>query len=216
MSASGGQFLGRIVAFEAADGLPTHGDGFSGEWSDMLGTFDQGSGVGALQWDDYRASGFKMFFVRHDQPDVIYQKYQFSHEWDRSSVRLHAHVIPVATWVPGPATKDVYWEIAYAWSDDGQLVASPAGWTTVNATLTLTPSDQYKRKYCALATIAPTGNSKESSTLLVRVTRLGTSGSDTYADNKTDPGLPQANLALEYFDVHYQKNKPGTVNEAPP
>lgn len=186
---------------------------FHGEWDDIFGTFAQGSGTGALTYEQYRNTVRSLYHFRHDQNDIIYQEYQSSHmQMLNASVIFHAHVIPLATWVPGDPTKNVYWEVKYFWAEINAEIPVDASWpTAVNIATPFAPTDQFKHKMVNLATIPMPAANTVSAFLLVRVTRLGTDPLDTYNVDKVG-GTVAANLALLGFDLHYQKNRPGSIN----
>ncbi len=207
------QLLGRIVA---RPGNVPPGAGFNGEWDDLQGPVAQAGGVSALTFEQYRDAPYFAHFMRHDQDDALYYIYQLPHSWQRgTAVRLHMHFTPMSTWVPAPATKTIYMEVAYCWVPDEAEVPAAVGWTTTPVGVVVPPTYQHIDRYAALLTIAyPVSAPKESSLLRARIRRLGTDPSDTYNDNKVG-GTVAANVAVWDFDVHYQKNKAGTVPELP-
>lgn len=194
---------------------------YHNEWHDRFGTFDQGTAAAALTSEQFRdvtivrpsgTSNFPMFFMRHDQDDVVFQRYQIDHDWNpATSIKLHVHCIPMVA--PTAPSRDVYWAVKYVFVPINVEVPINAGWSAlVYSTLTLYPADAFLHKIHTLATIAPPGSVTPSSYLLVAISRFGTDGNDTYTDSKVG-GTAAANLAILDFDVHYQVKAPGTITE---
>lgn len=189
---------------------------FNDQWEDLQGPVVQANqGTSLLTKEQYRDTPMLAWFMQHNQNDAVYYTYQLRHAWKlHSSVSLHCHVTPMSTWVPGVASKNVYWEISYFWSTTGLEIPVATSWTTVNVTSVIYPTDQFKNKIYNLVTISPPATAKESSLILVKITRLGSSINDTYTDDKVG-GTGAANLAVWDFDVHYQLDKPGTIEMLP-
>ena len=187
---------------------------FTGVWDDIQGPVSQASGVSALTFEQYRDAPYFSWFMRHDQDDALYYTYQLPHTWMRTPIKLHMHYTPMSIWVPAPATKTIYMEVAYVWVADSAEIPAAAGWTITPVGVAVPPTYQFKDMYAPLLTIAPGVGVIESSILRARIRRLGTDPLDTYNDNKTG-GTIQANVAVWDFDCHYQKNKGGTPQEIP-
>lgn len=199
-----------------ADIGATASNGFLSQWEDLQGPVAQAGGISSLTFEQYRDTPFFAYFMRHDQDDALYYTYQMRHGWKRgSNVSLHAHITPMSTWTPAPATKNIGWEVSYFWSTTGLEIPVATSWTTIPTTSAIAPTDQFKNMIVNLAVISPPVTAKESSLLFCRIRRLGsTGGTDTYTDNKVG-GTIQANLAVWDFDVHYQTDKAGTVEMLP-
>jgi hypothetical protein len=176
---------------------------------------------GAAQWtiEGYRAnSGFLLPFLRHDQTDYAQIIIQMPHRKKFGALKsLHVHTIPMATWTPAPATKDVRWSTRWHWFSVGEALPDIAGWagTTPVITLqTLAPTDQYKHKiHTLLSDISHPNVESASSILVATITRTGQDGGDTYDDNKTEGTTGAANLGVLYFDAHYESDRGGTYTE---
>lgn len=177
-------------------------------WTDVLMDVGQASGLAALSFDAYRDTSFNLYCFRYDQTDELQFKVQFPHDWQpNSEVRVHMHAIPLAD----PATtQTIALAGSYCWAHYGAEVPAASGWTTFTATHDVAAGDVFKSSIISLFHSTPTG-AKESSILLCRVNM---SAATTYTTNKVG-GTVQANLAALYLDAHYQRNKWGTVNEAP-
>lgn len=182
-----------------------------GRWDDVRGDVSQGAGNTSLTLEDYRDTAFRMYFMRHDQDDALSFSYQLPHSWNRGAVRPHVHVLPMSDPV---APQVAYFTAQYAWATATVPVPAASGWTTVNYSLTINPGSAFTEKFVDFGMITPPEGTPESAILLIRVVRSGTSPSDTYATNKTG-GTGAANIGLLSFDVHFRKNKIGTVSEYP-
>jgi hypothetical protein len=183
-------------------------------WDDMQGPVNAAAlGPSAPTNEQYRDTLARMTFFRHDQDDSLTFSYQTPHRWIRDTeVRVHIHYIPMVT----PATNQVVRiQYSYAWAHPDTAVPANTGWTTSFTDITIPSSgaDTFNEKLASLFNTTPTG-SKESSILIVNITRLSSSASDTYTTGKAD-NTPQANFCVLSVDCHYQSNKEGTVDPIP-
>ena len=184
-------------------------------WDDVQGPASAALiGASAPTNEAYRDTTARMTFMRHDQDDTITITYQLPHRWiPNTEVRVHLHYIPMVT----PAADEVaYLEYSYAWGHPNAELPAAASWTTGNVSLTIPSSgaNTFFHKATSLFVDTPTGAS-ESSFLIVRFSRLGTNGADTYTTAKAT-GTAAANLAILSVDCHYQSGKEGSVSEFGP
>lgn len=189
---------------------------FNGQYDDLQGPVNQGTGVALLTYEQYRGAPFKNYFMRHDQNDELNYIYQLRHRWQRgTSVHPHIHLQGMSTWAAADLTKNLYWLISYVWVATGSVVPDLAGWTTVPVTMPIAKADQFKDLIIDTnIDIAPPPGAKESSIVRVQYIRAGTNILDTYNDNKVG-GTGAANLAVIDFDLHFQQDKSGTPTEFP-
>jgi hypothetical protein len=182
-------------------------------WDDIIGPAVQASGNAALTQEGYRDTPAILLFMRHDQDDALTFTFQMSHRWMRDSeVRVHCHYIPMVT----PATnQNVRLVCRYAWAHSATEVPVLTSWGTATVDIPIPSSgaDTFKEKLYTLFATTPTG-SKESSILIVSVTRNGTSASDSFTTGKSG-GTQTANFCLLTVDAHYQTDKNGTTTEIP-
>jgi hypothetical protein len=182
-------------------------------WDDVTGPALQASGNASLTQEAYRDTPAILLFMRHDQDDSLTFAFQMPHRWKRDTeVKVHAHYIPMVT----PATdQNVRLLCRYAWAHSSTELPAVASWgtATVDIPVPASGADTFKEKLFALFSTTPTG-SKESSILLVTVTRQGTSASDSYTTGKAT-GTQTANFCLLTVDAHFQTDKSGTVSELP-
>lgn len=192
------------------------GTAFSGGWEDQQGNVAAATKpLVSPTVEQYGNTGVLLTFLRHDRDDELHPQFQFSHSYNAAGVLyLHVHLIPMATWVPAPASKDVYWEIRYfcAGIGDAVPIALVGGWTTTNVATPLTPAEQYFHVKKPLITITPPATFRESGIIIGRVRRLGTNLLDTYDDNK-DHETGAANLCALYVDPHYLRTKEGSATQ---
>lgn len=187
-----------------------------GRWDDMQGSIGQGAGVTALTVEVFRDTPFLMWFMRHDQNDALNFVYQFSHSWDYTKIVVpHLHVLPMAD----PATAQVArFDGYFAWTRPNyaaQPLPALTGWTAFGPIdLTINPGDVYVQKIISLGSITPPAWVRESSSLLIWFRRFGTDAGDTYTTSKVG-GTQAANLGILSTDVHFRKNKIGSVTEIP-
>ncbi len=185
---------------------------FEDRWDDLIAFIDQGTGPAALTYEGYRDTGYFMRFFRHNQDDNIFMTYQMPHTWDNTtSIRPHMHLIPMAS-----GSGDVKMDYVYSWSIVGSgTLPAAAGWISGSVTASYTPADQYVQRVMSFGTIVPPANAGDSSILVFKVERPGSSdAADTYQTNKTG-GTTSANVGVLFFDLHYQKIKAGSVTEHP-
>lgn len=193
----------------AVDGIAGKEYPFKNLWDDLQGTVSDGNvGAGntALTLEQYRDTGFLMYFFRHDQNDILNIVYQMTHMWDpTTAVRPHAHVIPM-----GSVDGNLYFSYQYAWVPANDVLGAITSWTSGNVTIPILGADQYIHKIVSFGNISPPETAGPSSMLLFKMTRLGTNPLDTYTSNKSG-GTAAANLGVLYLDLHYQKTKAGTL-----
>ena len=193
------------------DGIEGKQYPFKDLYDDLLGSVSEGNtakGQAALTFEEYRDTGFPLYFMRHDQDDTLAIIYQMPHMWDpTTAVWPHIHYIPMAA-----ASGDVYIEYQYAWAPRTVAIPAISGWTSGNVTASVAAGDQYKHLTVGLATITPPDNASASTMLLMKVTRVGDSGNDTYSTDKSG-GTGAANFGILYMDLHYQKLRAGTVTQ---
>jgi hypothetical protein len=184
---------------------------FFGLWEDLQGVVsdgNDGAGNASLTYEQYRDTGFLMYFTRHNQADIINVIYQMSHSWDsETNVYPHIHVIPMAS-----GDGNVYCTFQYAWHAPGEVLPAVSEWTNGVVTTAFTVADQYKHKIIQLGAFTPPEGAGASSMLLIKLTRAGNNPLDTYSTNKNHE-TGAANLALMYCDVHYQKLVAGSVTQ---
>lgn len=192
------------------EGKEYHEAPFDDRWDDLIATIDEGTGPAQLTYEAFRDTGFFMRFFRHNQDDNIFMTYQLPHQWNPStSVSIHAHIIPMAS-----GSGDAKFNFAYSWINVGESFPAASGWISGSVSASLTPAHQYKQSIVSFGSIAPT-NQRESSILIFKAERPGSSDvSDTYATNK-DHGTGAANIGILSFDMHYQKSKAGTISPFP-
>lgn len=193
--AGGGYWLGQV----------------QGRWDDLQGSVDAGNRQDALTREVYRDTNLLMLFFRHDQDDSLHFVYQLPHKWrGDTDVHPHLHVVPMAD---PAADEDVYFEGQYTWAPIGfSPIPALAGWTSFNATLTISPGDIYEHMIAELGQFAPPASPTASTCLLLYLERAGTNVLDTYDTNKAS-GTPAANLAVLSTDLHYRAEKFGTITE---
>jgi hypothetical protein len=181
---------------------------FEGRWDDLQGSLSQGAAVGALTYENYRATAYKMNFFRHDQNDELSFGYQMPHKWKyTTSVNPHLHVVPMAD----PALAQVaYFNGYYVWTNiDTTEIPDVGGWTMFAVEFTINPGDVFQQLRVPLGVFAPPPSARESSCLLLYMRRNGTDPLDTYNANKVG-GTVAANLGLLSADLHYQASWMGT------
>ena len=183
-------------------------DCFANKWDDMFGNVEEGQAAAALTREVYRDTPYLMRFFRHDQDDYLHLAIQMSHKWNRATaVRFHGHVVPMAN-----AGGNVYWQYNYIFVPVSGTIPANVGWAAGNVTSPILAADQYRHTPIDLVTVPVPAGASASTTLLIRLGRLGSSPNDTYNTNGGG-GTPQANLGVLYFDLHYQQYAAGTVFE---
>jgi hypothetical protein len=193
------------------EGREYHEAPFDQRWDDLYAAIDNGTGPAQLTYEGYRDTGFYMRFFRHNQDDAIFMRYQMSHQWDpTTAVSPHMHCVPMAS-----GSGVVKMNYAYSWSMVNGALSGAAGWVSGTVSSSYTPADQYNQRIISFGLISPPATARESAILVFKVERLGASdATDTYQTSKPD-GTAAANLAVLFFDVHYQKIKAGTVTQYP-
>lgn len=184
---------------------------FNGRWEDLFAEIHEATGQGALTYEQFRDTGFFMRFFRHNQNDKIFMVYQMRHGWSVSEVRPHMHWIPMAS-----GSGDVVFEYNYCWACTFDPIPAATHWITGSVTSSLTPPDQYRHQVVTFGSIAPPSSSAgmgTSAMLFVAVSRPAKdSAADTYTTSK-DHGTAAANAAILYFDMHYQRDYAGSIDE---
>lgn len=184
---------------------------FKDLYDDLLGSVSDGNtakGQAALTLEEYRSTGFPLYFMRHDQDDTLTIIYQMTHMWDSTTaVWPHIHYVPMAS-----SGGNVYIEFQYAWAPRTSIIPDIDSWSNGNVTVNISAGDQYKHLTAGLANIVPPINAGASSMLLLKITRMGDSSNDTYNGNKSS-GTGAANLGILYLDLHYQKVRAGTTSQ---
>lgn len=188
---------------------------FQGRWNDQQGDVSQGVGGGVLTYDPLRDTPWRLFCMRHDQDDELSFRFQIDHTWRWDlPVVPHLHILPLADPV---APQVAYFDAYYVWSRPeyaAQPVPAFSGWTWVKIPVTINPGEVYQQKLVSIGSVTPPAWVRESSILLLFIRRLGTNPLDTYTTGK-DHGLASANVGLLSADVHFRKNKIGTLAEIP-
>lgn len=205
-----------VVTTESGNGITLEGQDyceapFDKRWDDLYAVIDEGTGQAALTYEAYRDTGFYMKFFRHSQDDNIFMRYQMTHQWDpTSAVQPHVHLIPMSS-----GSGVVKFDYAYSWCNVNGVLPSASGWVSGSVSASYTPADQYKQKVIGFGTLTPPSGSHESAMLIFKVERPGSSDtSDTYSTAK-DHGTASANVAILFFDLHFQKSKAGTKTPFP-
>lgn len=185
---------------------------FDLRWEDLSAVIYEGTGPAALTYEGFRDTGFFMRFFRNNQNDSIFMTYQLPHGWDPSTaVRPHMHYLPMAA-----GSGVLKFNYIYAWSSvNNGPIGAGSSWMTGSVTASLSPSDQYAQRIITFGILTAPSGCSESSVLLMKVERPGsTDATDTYETSK-DHGTAAANVAILYFDLHYQKQKAGTITPFP-
>jgi hypothetical protein len=178
-------------------------------WTDenFPGTAGQ-TGATDLTLQDYRDTNQIKAFFRYDQDNEINIDYQLKHEWAKTAVRLHLHLVPM-----GSADGDAYFTGRFFFGGPVDVLPAAVGWTPIATIEPILGVNQYKRQLAEICVCPPPVTPGSSSILSVHLIRNGTSATDTYTSNK-DHGTPQANLCLESYDIHYQRYLVGSEEEA--
>jgi len=182
-------------------------------YNDSFGVLETAIG-GAAQWtiEQYWDTGFLSYKLRHDQNDFFQLKTQFDHTRKLATVLgdMHIHITPLAA-TPG----DIYLSIAYHWHTFGDVIPQIVSWQATNATIPILAADQFKYLIKPLGVIInPPASEGYSSSLLMKVTRLGTNLLDTYSGSSGDGGTAAANVVLWYMDAHTLQNRFGSIGTA--
>lgn len=181
----------------------------SGKWEDLTGSIEQATGNAALTEETYRDTPFRSKFLRHDQADELSFTYQMTHQWNRTGVRPHIHVEPMAA-----GSGSLVLTGHYAWAITGEAIPAFANWTPFTMTKAFTAADQYKPAIIAFdAEIIPPESAGPSAMLMIHVKR--DTALDTYETSKpTSPGqTAAANVRIVSFDTHVRRALLGTDTE---
>jgi len=177
-------------------------------WEDLYTELHEGTGPAALTYEQYRDTGYFMHFFRHNQSDLIFMSYQMPHQWDTSTaVRPHLHYVPMAT-EPG----NVRFDYTYVWTGYGDELSGSVGWTSGSIDTAVASSDKYRQSVISFGTLSPPAGAGASAILIMKVERDRAGIQDTYSGSK-DHGTAAANVGVLFFDLHYRRGRPGTVNE---
>lgn len=184
-----------------------------GRWDDLQGSVSQGTAVGALTYENYRATAFKMNFFRHDQDDELSKAYQMPHRWRYvTEVIPHLHIVQMSDPI---AQQQVLLDGYYHWvASDSGPIPDVGAWTPFSTLIDIDPGEAFFHKYAPLGTWAPPAAARESTILLIYMRRHGTDITDTYDTNKVG-GTVAANLGLLSADVHFRATKFGTETPSP-
>jgi len=127
--------------------------------------------------------------------NIIAVQVQMPHQWKEGST-IHCHV----HWGPTTAgAGNVRWQLLYKVANINE--AFPAGWSTLVATVAASGvADQHQ--ISPIGTIDMTGKTL-SSMLLIKLSRLGADGLDTYAGT----------VKLNEFDIHFEIDGLGSGEE---
>jgi hypothetical protein len=180
-------------------------------WTDLVvSAISADRGGDQLTIEEYRDTPMLKPFLRHDRDSFLCIEYQMPHEWAQTGVRLHAHLIPMAA-----ASGTCQWVGQSSFGGQGDVVPGNSGWTQFRKGEFFYATDQYKKSYRGVVHIDAPAAPGNSDVLSVYLRRAGTSGSDTYTGNKTDPvgTTAAANVCIESLDIHYQRLQEGSVGE---
>lgn len=160
-------------------------------WDDLKFPFTQ-TKQGATLKPDFDYTNVGLLFPQNDAAEVVYAIGQMPHEWRLgSAIRPHIH------WQQS-ASSAVTWKLAYKWFKNGATV--PSSFTTIStSTGVFTYSAGNLLQISAFAEINGSAIDTVSSILLMKLYR---------EDNVTSGDV----LAFE-FDIHYQKDSLGSVQE---
>lgn len=195
-----------LGSFHVHEDLSVDGDfEHSVAWDDQQGDILSAAGAAALGLGTWRDTGVPVVEFSGTQNDTLSIPFQMTHRWRRNTeVRVHAHLAATTTPV---ANRNARFLVSYAWSHVGVELPAASGWTTPSPIDVPIPADgtkTHKQFLVSLCATTPTG-SRESSFLIVKLTRQATDNADTY----TDP------IVLIGLDAHVQVEKPGTTTEIP-
>lgn len=184
-------------------------------YDDQQGQFNLATGVSGMTVQAYRDTSFFIEHTQHNQDDVVgYFKFQFSHKKRLGSAltSCHIHCIPCGANPGSPQV--VRFGFSYTWQNSDGTFPANASWTTSTSDMTIGTTDQYKAKIHSIITsVSAPASESYSSWLLIRITRLGTDGGDTYTESNPN-GTASANLAILGVDCHIQVDgRGGSVNE---
>jgi hypothetical protein len=111
------------------------------------------------------------------------------------------------------STEVVYLGYKYTWQSIGGLIPSNTSWISGNTSLSIGTTDEFiHKKFNIVSNIQIPASETYSSMLLISIQRLSSNENDTYKTNKVG-GTGKANLGLLYVDIHYQKDRLGSLLE---
>jgi hypothetical protein len=183
-------------------------------YDDQQGQFNLASGSSGMTLQRYRDTSFIVEHTRHDQDDVIgYYKFQFTHRKKLATALTSAHIHYIPVGANPSSDKVVRFSLSYVWVNSNGTFPAVSGWTTTTSDLTIGTTSQYIGGIHSIATnvAAPSGEGY-SSWLLIRITRLGTDGADTYTESNPD-WEGKANLVILGVDCHIQVDRSGSFQE---
>lgn len=133
--------------------------------------------------------------------ELVYAEAQMPHAWkDGSDVRPHVHWCKTTA-----ASGNVGWELEYKHAPIGQV--RDAAWTSLGIISTSAITDNglaEEHLITPFGAMTMTGYG-DSHTMFFRLSRIGGDASDTYG----------ADAKLFEFDIHYQSDSRGSINEYP-
>lgn len=186
---------------------------FDNRWGDLPASVavDTKGSVGLIS-EAYRDTGFFVKFFRSNQNDSVFMSFQMPHSWNPStSVYPHIHVIPMSS-----GSGVVKMNYAYSWCLVNEALPAGRNWISGSVTASYTPSDQYVHRVISFGSISPPANAVESAMLVFKIERPGMSDNeDTYQMSKGGGTTAAANLAVLFFDLHYQRIKAGSTSQYP-
>lgn len=157
-------------------------------------------GTTAPDFAQFTDANIYCYQLSASQDDIVYGSVQLSHRYKKGTdLECHVHYAPMTA--PAGSATNVVWQFSYSLGKIGS--AFPAS-TTVNVTNSVAGFAQFSHKLKEFTTISGAGVNG-SDILMFKLSRLGSSASDTY-DNS---------IALLSFDLHFQLDKPGSDNELP-
>lgn len=180
------------------DGPTSHGL----QWEDQQGNILSAAAAAGLTLGTLRDTGVPVVQFSGTVNETLSLMLQMSHRWKPGTeVRMHAHLMPTAT--PG-VDQNVRFSYTYYWSDPTEAIPAVADWTTGTVDVAI-PADGTKTNLHLLVPLfaSTPANTRESSILIVKLSRLATDPADTYTSPVSILGL----------DAHFQCEKPGTVSE---
>jgi len=170
---------------------------------------------GSTQWtiEKYRdANGPVLPFMASGQNDYVQIIIQMPHRKKFGKIKsLHVHTIPMKN---PTVDKYVVWQVKYYWFSTNEVLPASSNWIVPSVPRqVISNGDEFKHKIHTLVSdFSHPGVESASSILIAQITRLGTNVNDTYNDQKTY-GTGLANLAILYFDIHYEADSTGTAGE---
>ena len=171
---------------------------------DSLGNTQSASGSATARQTAYRDTGFTLPGMALN--DTLFLTFQLNHDKRLGDPikSLHLHFIPTAA-----DGGHVAFAVKYFWATYNAEIPADSGWTTVspNPERAIAVADQYKHRIITLASdlVAPTGEGY-SSLLFASIKRVAPAGSSSYPTNA-------ANILAAYADLHYPKDRDGSIFE---